>query len=105
MESHIDHESGAPRAAPEERGTSTGFLVLPVLAMLMIFSGLILQWGLGPIVAVGMAVSLGAAAERLSHRGGRRAGGLGQGWIRSMLRVTADLAARGEREPDRRQSG
>jgi hypothetical protein len=100
-EDRIDDETNALRTAPEVRGGSAGFLVLPLLAMLMIFSGLILQWGLGPIVAVGMAVTLAAAAERLSQRGRPRTGDAGQGWIRSVLRIATDLAARAEREPNR----
>jgi hypothetical protein len=100
-EKRIDEEAGAFRTAPE--GRAARLLVLPVLAMLMIFSGLILRWGLGPLVAVSMAVSLSVAAERLSQRGGPQAG-RGQGWIPGLLRAV-DLATRGEQDPDRGRSG
>jgi hypothetical protein len=100
MKERLDDESATPRIAQEGRVASTGFLVLPVLAMLMIFSGIILQWGLGPIVAIGMAVTLGAVAERLSRRGGPQAGGGSPGWTRGLLHVAAELATRAEREPD-----
>jgi hypothetical protein len=98
---HVDGERAATEPRPERRSRPTGLMVIPVLAMLLIFSAIGLRWGLEPAMVVGTAVTLAAAAARISRGSSFSTAGPAKRLRRTVLHLAADLATHEDRNPER----